>query len=66
MTTTPWPKAICFALIFPLILLNHSNHSLLPLCLRLHVSVYANHRMHKQSNEQAILLNTRHLYVLFS
>ena len=28
MTTTPWPKAICFSLISPLIIVQSSNETL--------------------------------------
>ena len=46
MTTNPWPKVSCFALITPLLILNPSDQSCLTSVLRLYVSnasVYANH-----------------------
>ena len=36
MTTTPWPKAICFALISPLITVQAANQSLCTMFLLLH------------------------------
>ena len=36
MPTTPWPKAICFALISPLITLQSSNQSLYTMFTLLH------------------------------
>ena len=38
MTTTPWPKAICFALISPLITLQSANQSLCSMLALLHGS----------------------------
>ena len=36
MTTTPWPKAICFSLMSPVIIVQSSNQSLYSMFALLH------------------------------
>ena len=63
MTTTPWPKAICFSLILPLIIVQSSNQSLYSTFALLHNS----QRKHETSNEHgACEANTTCMFIPLS